>query len=63
MTVNDAEQLQLRKTELERKLTARKRMPGYASNVAAIEAELARLDEEIASMASGSDGAHSQPSS
>lgn len=48
------EQLQLRKTQLTAMLALRRGKPGFAANSIAIEAETARLDEEIAS---GSDGA------
>lgn len=47
-------QLQLRKTQLTAMLTLRRGKPGFSANAIAIEAEIARVDEEIAS---GSDGA------
>jgi len=40
--------LLLRKADLERKLIARRATPGYAQNVRDIEAEIERLDTEIA---------------
>lgn len=41
------EQINTRLTDLRRKIKARANTPGYAANVDAIRAEIARLEEEL----------------
>lgn len=56
--------LELRQAQLQRKLSARRGQPGYAQNVADIEAEITRLDEEIARQrAQGPEAPPPQPQS
>lgn len=51
---DDWRQLQLRKDQLDAMLRKRRGKPGFAANTIAIEAEIAKVDEEIAN---GSNGA------
>jgi len=44
------DELQQQKTDLQRKLDARKNTPGYAANVEALKAKIAELDAELAQL-------------